>query len=82
MEDKDEMERQALLVQSLEGNEAFRIWRKDMVDPIIELLEMKLARSEEMSEAMLRGNILAKYILKDIFYDVFSRLRASNQQNK
>lgn len=82
MTDEEELKRQSLLLQSLEGNEAFRLWRTEICDRVIEQVEYLLAGSDTLSEPVLRANVKLKYLLKDAFYGVFERIRATNENDK
>lgn len=81
-EEDAELKRQSKLLESLEGMEAFRLWRKEIVDPQIAMLEAKLVQSEQQSEAVLRGTILARYLLQDVFHSVFDRIKVTNEQDR
>lgn len=81
MED-EELQRQAKLLESLEGLESFRLWRNEVITPILDQLDAKLANSDTMSEAVVRANVLLRYLVKDTFYQVFERVKVANQQEK
>lgn len=81
MED-EEQKRKALLLEQLEGLEGFRIWRKELVEPVLEQLDIKLASSDQMPEAVLRANVLLRYLIRDTFYGIFDKIKIANQQER
>lgn len=81
-EEDKELQRQSLLLESLVHNEAFILWRKEIVLPVIELIEMKITQQEALSEAVLRGNVIAKHLITDAFYKVFDQIKATNDQDR
>jgi hypothetical protein len=78
-EEEAELKRQGQLIASLEHNEAFILWRKEIADPVLEQIGMKLAQSDQLSEQVLRANVLLQYLVKDLFYGMFDRIRVANQ---
>lgn len=81
-EESDELKRQSLLLESLSTNEAFRIWRQDICEPTLNQIDALLAGSDDLPEAVVRANVKLRYLVKDIFYDVFERIRVVNDQDR
>lgn len=82
MTEDEELRRQSLLIQSLEHNEAFLLWRREVCDPMVDQVEYLLAGSDELSEPVLRANVKLKYLLKDVLYRMFDRVRAVNENER
>lgn len=82
MEDDKELSRQSRLLEQLEGNEAFRLWRSEVCDPMLAQLDMALASSDGMPEATLRAKVQLRYLVRDLFYGIFSRVRAANERDR
>lgn len=84
MEEKEqeELRRQSLLLESLEHNEAFRLWRKEVIDPMVVRLDYLIADSDQLTEPILRANVKLRYLLLDATRHMFDRVRASNEQDR
>lgn len=80
--EQDALKQQAILLESLASNEAFKLWRREVCDPTLEQIGMLLANSDALSEEVLRANVKLQYLLKDIFYAIFERVRAVNDQER
>lgn len=81
-ENNEELVRQGLLLEQLEHTEGFRIWRKSVCEPVLEQLDMVIAQSDSLSEPVLRAKVQLRYLLKDMFYDFFERVKSVNDQDR
>lgn len=81
-EEDNELQRQSLLLESLQHNEAFRLWRAEVCDPTLEQIGMLLANSDNLSEEVLRANVKLQYLMRDIFYKIFDRVKVANDQER
>lgn len=80
--ESEELKRQSLLLETLNSTEAFRIWRKDICEPTLTQIDALLAGSDDLPEAVVRANVKLRYLVQDIFYDVFERIRVVNDQDR
>lgn len=72
----EEHRRRVRLIDQLQHNEAFQLWRDIVAKPQLEAIEVYLKESDSMSEAVLRGTIKNYFTMKFLFEDVFSQARA------
>lgn len=79
--EQEELKRQSHLLESLTHNEAFRLWRSEVVDPMITRIDYLIADSDTLSEPVLRANVKLRYLLKDACYELFERVQVSNAQD-
>jgi len=78
----EELKRQSLLLESLAHNEAFLLWRKEIVEPMLTKLEFLIADSDTLSEPVLRANVKLRYLLQDALYTMFDRVKVVNEQER
>lgn len=77
-EESNELKRQSLLLEELNKIEGFRIWRKEVIEPVLDQIDALIANSDALSEPVLRAKVQLRYLVKDLFYGIFDRVKASN----
>lgn len=82
--EQEEYDHRLRMLRELSNSEAFKVWREDVVVPIIAQLEAELAsdKADSLPEPVLRGKLKQLNSLKYIFKDVFDIAKSNLKNNQ
>lgn len=74
-EQAKELERLSNRLKELDKLEPFRVWRDEIVKPILEQIDYKLRDVLEMDEATLKATIMYRNTINELFIKIFDDAR-------
>ena len=75
-----ELERLSSRLLELDRLEPFRVWRDEIVKPILEQVDFKLREVLQMDEATLKATTMYRNMINDLFIKIFEDARILKEQ--